>query len=243
MGEPTASYRWTSWVWETTGWRSRLQETTHHSRRICGTYLNPIKIKKKTTERSQHVTSRFSLKTQSRILTDIYCPKLFPNTAGFAGGAPGSSVLEETSASYAACTTTTYLTWWTFSAGVDVYIQIVPVGTSYFITDDAVACIGGLKIAPLVSSITVPPEPARPNVNVATRSPQIFQVSLEAKLILEFFVKWFKRMRTRRVVPTSMFMRMHMAKSPEVFSMLKIPYITQRVLLDDLKTRFSSLFY
>ena len=25
-GEPTASYRWTGWVWEITGWSSRLQE-------------------------------------------------------------------------------------------------------------------------------------------------------------------------------------------------------------------------
>ena len=26
QGEPTASYRWTGWVWEITSWRSRLQE-------------------------------------------------------------------------------------------------------------------------------------------------------------------------------------------------------------------------
>ena len=25
-GEPAASYKWTSWVWEITGWNSRLQE-------------------------------------------------------------------------------------------------------------------------------------------------------------------------------------------------------------------------
>jgi hypothetical protein len=25
-GDPTASYRWTGWVWEITGWSSRLQE-------------------------------------------------------------------------------------------------------------------------------------------------------------------------------------------------------------------------
>ena len=26
QGEPTVSYKWTGWVWEITGWRSRLQE-------------------------------------------------------------------------------------------------------------------------------------------------------------------------------------------------------------------------
>ena len=26
QGEPAVSYRWTGWVWETTGWSSRLQE-------------------------------------------------------------------------------------------------------------------------------------------------------------------------------------------------------------------------
>ena len=26
QGEPTASYKWTSWVWEITGWSLRLQE-------------------------------------------------------------------------------------------------------------------------------------------------------------------------------------------------------------------------
>ena len=26
QGEPTASYKWTNWVWKIVGWSSRLQE-------------------------------------------------------------------------------------------------------------------------------------------------------------------------------------------------------------------------
>ena len=42
QGEPTASYRWIGWVWEITGWSSRLQETTDHFRGIYGIYINLI---------------------------------------------------------------------------------------------------------------------------------------------------------------------------------------------------------
>ena len=41
-GEPAVSHRWTGWVWEITGWSSRLQETDH-SRGSYRLYPNSIK--------------------------------------------------------------------------------------------------------------------------------------------------------------------------------------------------------
>ena len=41
--EPAASYRWTGWVWEITGWRSRFRKITDHFRGIYRIYLDSIK--------------------------------------------------------------------------------------------------------------------------------------------------------------------------------------------------------
>ena len=42
-GKPTASYRWASWVWEITGWGSRLHEFARHFGGIYGIDLTLIK--------------------------------------------------------------------------------------------------------------------------------------------------------------------------------------------------------
>ena len=59
IGEnPAVSYRWTGWVWDITGWSSRLQEITDHFRGIYRIY--PILIKE---NRSMPTCNRLDLQT------------------------------------------------------------------------------------------------------------------------------------------------------------------------------------
>ena len=43
QGEPAVNYRWTGWVWEITGWSSRLWKNYDQFRGIYNVYLNLVK--------------------------------------------------------------------------------------------------------------------------------------------------------------------------------------------------------
>ena len=71
-GEPAASYRWTGWVWEITGWSSRLLKNCQLLKRNL---TNIPRFDKRKPERCQHV-NRVDMETLG------YRPTMTKNLSG-----------------------------------------------------------------------------------------------------------------------------------------------------------------